>query len=170
MSPNEGGSGASMPLFADFCTVMLGWTALHEMACNGGGMTSSTAATTTTSATTTSQRQTLHPTTIERNHQKVHREATSLEQALAQSTTRINRNTTTRSEIESELVCFQRYVQSILCFFSCLDNLHFLTPLHFTPSLPLVHSLVEKIEVWKFLPLVVVHEVSILLLKVCWHE
>jgi len=55
-----------------------------------------------------SQRQTLHPTTIERNHQKVHREATSLEQALAQSTTRINRNTTTRSEIESELVCFQR--------------------------------------------------------------
>ena len=135
MSPNEGGSGASMPLFADFCTVMLGWTALHEMACNGGGMTSSTAATTTTSATTTSQRQTLHPTTIERNHQKVHREATSLEQALAQSTTRINRTTTTRSEIESELVCFQRYVQSILCFFFLSRQFAFFdtTPLHSSP-------------------------------------
>ena len=37
MSPNEGGSGSSMPLFADFCTIMLGWKCLHEITTNGGG-------------------------------------------------------------------------------------------------------------------------------------
>ena len=41
MSPNEGGSGASTPLFADFCTIMLGWTTLHEVCSqeNGGWCT-----------------------------------------------------------------------------------------------------------------------------------
>lgn len=32
MSPNEGGSGASTNLFADFCCIMLGWRALREIA------------------------------------------------------------------------------------------------------------------------------------------
>eukprot|EP00656_Telonema_subtile_P014730 TRINITY_DN1760_c0_g1_i7.p1 TRINITY_DN1760_c0_g1~~TRINITY_DN1760_c0_g1_i7.p1 ORF type:complete len:890 (+),score=259.59 TRINITY_DN1760_c0_g1_i7:363-3032(+) len=31
LSPNEGGSGTSTPLWIDFCYVMLGWTALHHM-------------------------------------------------------------------------------------------------------------------------------------------
>lgn len=34
-SPNEGGSGASAPLFADFCTVLMGWSALGEIGRNG---------------------------------------------------------------------------------------------------------------------------------------
>lgn len=32
LSPNEGGSGASTPLYLDFCRVLLGWTALGTMA------------------------------------------------------------------------------------------------------------------------------------------
>jgi len=35
MSPNEGGSGASAPLFADFCLILMGWTALCEVARQG---------------------------------------------------------------------------------------------------------------------------------------
>ena len=31
MSPNEGGSGASAPLFADFCLILLGWEALGQV-------------------------------------------------------------------------------------------------------------------------------------------
>ena len=37
MSPNEGGSGASTPLFLDFCITMLGWSAIADMANGGGG-------------------------------------------------------------------------------------------------------------------------------------
>jgi hypothetical protein len=32
MSPNEGGSGNSTPLFIDFCFVLLGWSAMRDMA------------------------------------------------------------------------------------------------------------------------------------------
>lgn len=32
LSPNEGGSGASTPLYVDFCTVMLGWSAMRDLA------------------------------------------------------------------------------------------------------------------------------------------
>ena len=32
MSPNEGGSGASTPMFLDFCKVLLGWHAVRNMA------------------------------------------------------------------------------------------------------------------------------------------
>ncbi len=39
MSPNEGGSGASTPLFLDFCITMLGWSAIADMAKGGGGGT-----------------------------------------------------------------------------------------------------------------------------------
>lgn len=34
MSPNEGGSGNSTPLFIDFCFVLLGWSALRDIAMN----------------------------------------------------------------------------------------------------------------------------------------
>merc|ERR1719491_2434700 len=37
MSPNEGGSGASTPLFVDFCLVMLGWGALARIAASPAG-------------------------------------------------------------------------------------------------------------------------------------
>jgi SHS2 domain-containing protein len=39
MSPNEGGSGASTPLFLDFCITMLGWSAIADLAKGGGGGT-----------------------------------------------------------------------------------------------------------------------------------
>merc|ERR1712048_1343726 len=32
MSPNEGGSGNSTPLFIDFCFVFLGWSAMRDIA------------------------------------------------------------------------------------------------------------------------------------------
>merc|ERR1719498_1086344 len=35
MSPNEGGSGNSTPLFIDFCFIMLAWSALRDMAMKG---------------------------------------------------------------------------------------------------------------------------------------
>jgi len=40
MSPNEGGSGASTVLFIDFCVVMLGWSALRDIAKKSGGSAS----------------------------------------------------------------------------------------------------------------------------------
>ena len=36
MSPNEGGSGASTPLYMDFCIVLLGWDALRSIASRAG--------------------------------------------------------------------------------------------------------------------------------------
>ena len=35
MSPNEGGSGASTPMYLDFCKVLLGWHAVRNMATGG---------------------------------------------------------------------------------------------------------------------------------------
>ena len=35
LSPNEGGSGASTPLYLDFCFILLGWAALSRMARHG---------------------------------------------------------------------------------------------------------------------------------------
>jgi hypothetical protein len=34
MSPNEGGSGNSTPIYMDFCLIMLGWSALRDLAAN----------------------------------------------------------------------------------------------------------------------------------------
>eukprot|EP00928_Gymnodinium_smaydae_P002864 TRINITY_DN11048_c0_g1_i3.p1 TRINITY_DN11048_c0_g1~~TRINITY_DN11048_c0_g1_i3.p1 ORF type:complete len:742 (-),score=119.78 TRINITY_DN11048_c0_g1_i3:233-2458(-) len=40
LSPNEGGSGQSAPLFMDFCLILLGWSTLHQIAAAGLGFQS----------------------------------------------------------------------------------------------------------------------------------
>jgi len=39
ISPNEGGSGSTTPLYTDFCFALLGWSAMHDIARKGGGST-----------------------------------------------------------------------------------------------------------------------------------
>ena len=60
MAPNEGGSGASTPLFLDFCITMLGWRLLGKMAKGGGGG----AMMVRSCSINSSDLRTLHPTLI----------------------------------------------------------------------------------------------------------
>jgi hypothetical protein len=58
MSPNEGGSGASTVLYIDFVTVLLGWSAIRDIAKGTahhheqGSSSSSSSSSSTTTATT----------------------------------------------------------------------------------------------------------------------
>ena len=136
MSPNEGGSGASTPLFADFCTIMLGWNALHEICVNGGGMTpmtepmveeKSTSKTTTTGTTATATATTaissachpLTPTLIQPEDPTTdstvatavdtsYTGTMALKEAIQWGKTNIESKAITRSIIEKDLIEFQR--------------------------------------------------------------
>jgi glutamate/tyrosine decarboxylase-like PLP-dependent enzyme len=95
MSPNEGGSGASAPLFADFCTLLLGWKCLGQIARH------------TKSPPRDHHR--LSPTSIKAGQSPV-ASVPAFEPILERALASIHPSTLVpRRHLESELVCFQRH-------------------------------------------------------------
>jgi hypothetical protein len=122
MSPNEGGSGASMPLFKDFATIMMGWNMLQEMSKEP-----------ITSKKVDNDDQLIHHhrqsiTTVSKNQliatiilpegittdtyaaskTNTYNSNTFLKDSIEWGKKHINENIIKRSEIENELINFQR--------------------------------------------------------------
>lgn len=96
MSPNEGGSGASAPLFADFCTIMLGWKALGQIAKAKPMLDRNV-------------HNRWHTTKVPANQEAMARKGASFDSVLEWANKSIHPSTKLdRSTLECELVCFQR--------------------------------------------------------------